>query len=169
MRVFLVGYMGSGKTGTGKELAAKAGYPFLDIDEMIEERYRISVLDFFDKYGEETFRKIERSILLETLDIPDIIIATGGGTPCFFDNMEIIRQNGTCIYLRMEPDELIARLAGIRKKRPLLKDKSREELDSYIRSQLSEREFFYRRAHHIVSQGEGAVEAIMKIFRSELK
>ena len=169
MRIFLVGYMGSGKTGTGKEVAARAGCSFLDVDEMIEEKCRISILDMFEKYGEDTFRKIERSILLETLDIPDIVIATGCGTPCFFDIMELIMQSGTCVYLKMEPDELVKRLSAIRKKRPLLKDKNREELDSYVRFQLSEREAIYQRAHHVVRQGSGAVSEILRIIGTELK
>ena len=163
MRIFLVGYMGSGKTRTGKKLAALTGYSFTDIDEMIEERYRISISDFFEKYGEESFRKIERAILIETLDIPDLIIATGGGTPCFFDNMELIRNSGISFYLRMDPLTLVKRLSMIRKKRPLLKEKSDSELETFVSKQLEAREAFYNRAHHIVTQESGAVEAIMKI------
>ena len=90
MRIYLIGYMASGKSNLGQLLAEKLGYSFIDLDYLFEERFRISVLDFFEKYDEDGFRKIERSILHETLEQDDVVISTGGGTPCFFDNMHFI-------------------------------------------------------------------------------
>jgi shikimate kinase len=146
MRVYLIGYMASGKTRMGQELSALTGYPFIDTDELFEERYKISILDFFERYNEDSFRKIEKDLLLETLKYKDAIIATGGGTPCFYHNMEIIKRNGISIYLKLDLIPLVDRLLVIRKKRPLLKNKTTIELESFIRTQLAEREPFYSQA-----------------------
>jgi shikimate kinase len=154
MKVYLVGYMASGKTRIGLELSELTGYQFLDTDHLFEERYRISILDFFERYSEDSFRKIEKDLLQETLKYQDAIIATGGGTPCFFNNMDIIRNNGFSIYLRMEVLSLVDRLAVVRKKRPLLKELSGPELEPYIKTQLAERELFYNRANIIVDAGK---------------
>ena len=150
MRVYLIGYMGSGKTRFGTELSLRTGYLFIDTDELFEEKYRISIADFFDKYNEETFRKIEMEILRETIKYPDAIIATGGGTPCFYDNMAFIRNNGISIYLKMPVPLLVDRLTAVRKKRPLLKDLSLMDMESYICKQIPEREEFYCQADFIV-------------------
>jgi len=93
VRVYLIGYMGSGKSRTGGEVAAKMDWRFTDMDDLFEEKYRISVLDFFEKYDENSFRNIERKLLHETILEDNMIIATGGGTPCFFDNMDFINNN----------------------------------------------------------------------------
>ena len=90
MRIYLVGYMASGKSNLGQILAEKLGYAFVDLDYLFEERFRIRVLDFFEKYDEKGFRTIEQSLLHETTGWDNMVIATGGGTPCFFDNMDVI-------------------------------------------------------------------------------
>jgi shikimate kinase len=153
MRVYLIGYMASGKTRMGQELSALTGYSFIDTDELFEERYRISILDFFERYNEDAFRKMEKDLLLETLNHKDAIIATGGGTPCFFDNMELIKRNGISIYLKMGLTSLVDRLSVVRKKRPLLKNKTTTELESFISTQLAERELFYNQADFTVNAG----------------
>jgi shikimate kinase len=153
MRVYLIGYMASGKTRLGQELSVLTGYQFVDTDEMFEERYRISIFDFFERYSEDSFRKIEKELLAETLNYRDAIIATGGGTPCFFDNMDFIKRNGTSIYLKMGLVNLIDRLAAVRKKRPLLKNKTMTEMRSYIKSQLEEREHYYSQADFTIIAG----------------
>jgi len=134
----------------GQELSALTGYPFIDTDELFEEKYRISVLDFFERYNEESFRKIENGILAETLNYRDAIVATGGGTPCFFDNMEFIKRNGISIYLKVDLKTLVDRLAVVRKKRPLLKNIPVKELEPFIRTQLAERDLFYNQADFTV-------------------
>ena len=118
MRVYLIGYMGAGKTRLGADLSDRTGYPFVDTDDLFESRYRISIVDFFEKYNEESFRKIEKELLRETLIYPDAIISTGGGTPCFFDNMDFIRNNGKSIYIKMDTESLIKRLASVKKSVP---------------------------------------------------
>jgi shikimate kinase len=150
MRVYLIGYMGSGKTRFGMDLSVKTGYPFIDTDELFEAKYRISIVDFFEKYNEETFRKLERDLLLETINHADAIISTGGGTPCFYDNMDFIRKNGISIYLKMDLQSLVNRLIVVKKKRPLLKDKPLKDMESYIRGQIEEREIFYNQADFTV-------------------
>jgi shikimate kinase len=150
MRIYLIGYMASGKTRMGQEISAISGYPFIDTDEWFEEKYRISVLEFFERYNEESFRKIENKILAETVNYGDAIIATGGGTPCFFDNMEFIKRNGISIYLKVDLMALVDRLSVFRKKRPLLKNIPVKELEPFVRTQLTERELFYNKADFTV-------------------
>ena len=163
MRVYLVGYMGSGKTRIGAELSEKTGYPFVDTDDLFESKYRISIVDFFDKYNEESFRKIEKELLRGTIDYPDAIIATGGGTPCFYDNMDFIRNNCISIYLKMDVASLVNRLAVVKKKRPLLKDKHAEEMESYIREQFTQREQFYARADFTVDVENTSLTNILSL------
>ena len=163
MKIYLIGYMASGKTRLGKELSSRTGYPFVDLDDLFEERYRITVYDFFERYNEESFRKIEKELLTETLTYPDSIIATGGGTPCFFDNMDVIKKNGISIYLKMDPVSLVNRLTLVKKKRPLLRDKTPGELESYIRIKLTEREIYYTQADYTVDADKTDVDTILSI------
>jgi shikimate kinase len=156
-KIYLLGYMASGKSRLGLELSVLTGLTFLDLDELFEERYRVGITDFFDKYGEPVFRQLEHQLLLETEPLEDTIIATGGGTPCSAENMEFIRKNGTSIYLRMKVMELAHRLRQIKRQRPLLKNVPPGELLSFITKQLEEREPFYLKADHIV---EAPVEDI---------
>ena len=155
--------MASGKTQIGKELSALTGYQFIDTDELFEERYKISILDFFERYNEDSFRKIEKDLLLETLKYEDAIIATGGGTPCFFDNMDLIKKNGISIYLKMDLISLVGRLSVVRKKRPLLKNKTPLELESFIRTQLAERELFYNQANFTVDAENVTINEILRL------
>jgi len=152
MKIYLIGYMASGKTNLGREIAEISGYSFVDLDELFEERYKVSILEFFDKYGEDLFRKFEQNILLETGSMDNAVISTGGGTPCFFNNMDFILENGRSVYLRMPVPLLASRLATIRKKRPLLKDVPPGEMEDHIARQLKERETHYLRAN-LVADG----------------
>ncbi|MFZ4520391.1 MAG: shikimate kinase [Bacteroidales bacterium] len=163
VRIYLIGYMASGKSNFGRLLATKLGYAFIDLDYLFEERFRISVLDFFEKYDEQVFRKIERSLLHETLDMEDIVISTGGGTPCFFDNMDFIKYSGTSIYLYWTVPALVQRLRMVKRKRPLLKDVPPSDLEDKVIVHLAQRELFYTRADYTV-QGEGFdLENLLKI------
>ncbi len=165
MKIFLIGYMGSGKSRLGQELASAMGLAFLDLDDLFEERYRISILDFFSKYGEEPFRNMEHDVLHGTLQDDNAVISTGGGTPCFSDNMEFIKRTGISFYLKQEPGLLADRLRTIRKKRPLLRDIPPGDLQDYIASQLSDREVYYLQADHVLSGKEISVEKIVELAR----
>jgi shikimate kinase len=156
--------MGSGKSGLGKKLAGMLGFDFADLDEMFEERYRISVFDFFEKYGEEYFRKMERDLLLETTEMVNTVISTGGGTPCFQDNMEVIRKSGSSVYLKYSAAELTERLKHIKRQRPLLRDIDPAGLGDWISGHLEEREKFYLQADYIFyPPGDDFSVLIMKI------
>lgn len=145
-RIFLIGFMGSGKTTLGKALSRKLGVDFIDLDLYIEGRYHKMIREIFAESGEERFRHIEQSLLHEVADFENVIIAAGGGTPCFFDNIDYMNAHGTCIYLKASIDELCHRLASGRDTRPLLQGKSDEELRQYIEHTLSERDPYYSRA-----------------------
>lgn len=149
LRIYLIGYMGSGKSALGRQLAALLGTDFLDLDDLFEERYHLSIYDFFEKYGEDNFRKIESELLFGTSDIENVVISTGGGTPCFFDNMDFIVGHGISVYLRMTSRELAGRLMHVRRKRPLLKNLEPDKFEEWITEQLRVREVFYMKASHL--------------------
>ncbi len=153
MRIYLTGYMGSGKSTAGKKLARKLNLSFVDLDKYIEHKYKISVAGLFRKYDEKAFRLIEQEALRDTFEMDRTIISTGGGTPCFFDNMVLMKQYGLTVYLKTSVKSLVHRLTRSKKNRPLLKDKSPEELFTFIENQVHEREAFYLQSD-IVVKGE---------------
>ena len=148
IRIFLTGYMGSGKTTLGRALATDLGVPFIDLDHYIEQRYRKTIAQLFAEKGEEGFREIERRMLHEVGEFEDVIISTGGGTPCFFDNIEFMNSQGTTVYLDVPVERLFIRLCIARSKRPLIKDKNDEELRAFIIEQLEKRAPHYSKAQH---------------------
>lgn len=149
-RVILIGYMGSGKTTVGKALSKETGMMFYDLDWYIESRMRKSVSQIFAEKGEEGFRKIEYNMLHEVAEFEDVIISCGGGTPCFFDNIDYLNQQGEVVYLKASPETLYKHLLMAKIERPLLKDKSADELIAYITEHLKQREPFYEKARHIL-------------------
>ena len=149
-RIILVGYMGSGKTTVGKALSKETGTMFYDLDWYIESRMRKSVSQIFAERGEEGFRKIEYNMLHEVAEFEDVIISCGGGTPCFFDNMDYLNQQGDVVYLKATPETLYKHLLMAKIERPLLKGKSSEELIAYITEHLKERAPFYEKARYIL-------------------
>jgi len=149
-RIFLVGYMGCGKTTTGKRLSKKYGLDFVDLDHYIESRYFKTVSQLFEEKGEAGFREIEQELLREVADFENVIISTGGGTACFFDNMEFMNQKGETVYLKASAADLTAYLRTASKDRPLLAQKSKEELFDFISEMLRKREPFYAQAKHTI-------------------
>ena len=149
-RVILIGYMGSGKTTVGKALSKETGMMFYDLDWYIESRMHKSVSQIFAEKGEEGFRKIEYNMLHEVAEFEDVIISCGGGTPCFFDNIDYLNQQGEVVYLKASPETLYKHLLMAKIERPLLKDKSADELIAYITEHLKQREPFYEKARHIL-------------------
>lgn len=151
IRIFLTGYMGAGKTTLGKALAKRLEIPFIDLDWYIEERYHRSITELFQLYGEAGFRDIERKMLHEVAEFEDVIISTGGGAPCFFDNMDFMNTHGTTVFLDVHPDVLFGRLRIARQQRPILQDKTDEELMAFILKALTDRAPFYTKAQHVFS------------------
>jgi len=147
---FLIGYMGSGKTTYGRLIAKEQKIPFVDLDSVIEEKYSKDVASLFEEMGESGFRKLEREALHEIAHLKNTLIATGGGTPCFFDNMEFMNKMGDTIYLRTSVRELRDRLKMSRTKRPLLNQQTNQELEAYIARMLEEREIYYLKAKFIL-------------------
>ena len=147
-RIILIGYMGAGKTTVGKALARELGLPFYDLDWYIEERFRRTIPQIFAEKGEEGFRRIEQHVLHEVAEFEDLIISSGGGTPCFFDNMEYMNRQAMTVYLKATPETLFQHLKMGKTELPLLKGKTDEELIDFIRSSLATREPFYSRARY---------------------
>ena len=149
-RIILIGYMGSGKTTVGKALSKATGMMFYDMDWYIESRMRKTVSQIFAERGEEGFRQIEYNMLHEVAEFENVIISCGGGTPCFFDNMDYLNQQGDVIYLKATPEVLYKHLLMGKVERPLLKGKTPEELIAYITEHLKEREPYYNKAQHVL-------------------
>lgn len=147
-RIILIGYMGSGKTTVGKALSKATGMMFYDLDWYIESRMRKTVSQIFAERGEEGFRQIEYNMLHEVAEFENVIISCGGGTPCFFDNMDYLNQQGDVVYLKATPETLYKHLLMAKVERPLLKDKTPEQLIDYITEHLKERAPFYEKARH---------------------
>ncbi|MCD7938343.1 MAG: shikimate kinase [Tannerellaceae bacterium] len=145
-RIFLIGYMGAGKTTVGKDLAQRAGLSFIDLDAYIEGRYHKTVRQIFDEKGEDGFRQIERNMLQEVAAFENVLISTGGGAPCFYDNMEFMNGCGTVVYLKVSVDELANRLELCKHTRPVLQGRSGEDLKCFIRENLEKRESHYTKA-----------------------
>lgn len=143
--------MGSGKTSIGKRVAKKLDMVFLDMDDFLVKKTGKTVPEIFEKEGEEAFRKYEKEVLHETFTFKNTVIAAGGGTPCFFDNMEQMNNNGTSFYLKNSVDFLIHKLTHAKTERPLVKGKTEEELREYIVKTLQYREQFYMQAHNIIN------------------
>lgn len=140
--------MGAGKTTVGKALAKELNIEFYDLDWYIEARMRKTVKQIFDEQGEEGFRRIEKNMLHEVGEFENVIVSCGGGTPCFFDNMEFMNQQGETVYLKATPDVLYGHLKMGKTVRPLLLNKTQEEVQVFIKEQLQKRESFYKKAKH---------------------
>lgn len=146
--IFLIGYMGCGKSTLGRNVSRLSGVEFIDLDKYIETRFHANIRDIFAARGEDGFRAIERAMLQEVGQFSDVIIACGGGTPCFFDNMEFMNGAGTTVLLDTSLQKLHTRLMRGRHKRPLIADKNDEELRLFIIDALEKRMPFYSQAAH---------------------
>ena len=138
--------MGAGKTTVGRLLAEKLNCAFIDIDCFIENRYRQTIVQIFEDKGETGFREIEHRVLAEICTYENVVISTGGGLPCFFNNMELMNQTGITVFLEENAEELIKRLNSNKHGRPLIKHKDPEELHDYVKTNLEIREPFYKQA-----------------------
>lgn len=147
-RIFLIGFMAAGKTTLGKAYAKSLGLAFIDLDQYIEQRRCKSIGQLFSELGEDGFRTLEQKYLHEVADIEDVVISCGGGTPCFFDNMEYINSHGISVFLQASPQVLMQRLLAAKTKRPLVANKSNKELEQYIETTLDLRMPYYTKAKY---------------------
>lgn len=148
--IYIIGFMGSGKTTAGKALANRSGWAFIDLDKKIEHHVGKTVPDIFFEHGEDYFRKIESEVLMNLGATETTIVATGGGTPCYNENMEFMLESGLTVYLQMTPENLLKRLADSQAQRPLIKDLKNEDLQAFIEQKLAEREHYYERSLIII-------------------
>lgn len=166
MRIFIIGYMGSGKTTQGKRLANKLGLDFFDLDQEIESCYHMSIEHIFKQFGEDVFRQIETKQLTEFFQKDNFVLSAGGGTPCFFDNIKWMNQTGITIYLQLQAGVLASRLLASKIKRPLLDGKNEQEFHDFIARQLNNRELFYLQARYIVDAMDFDVNRMAQILTS---
>jgi shikimate kinase len=144
--IFMIGFMGCGKTTWGRKLAAKLDYEFIDLDQVLEQQAGMSIAEYFSSFGEDAFRALESGVLKQTQYPVNTVISTGGGLPCFFDHIQWMNNKGKTIYIKHSPKTLAGRLEKGKAKRPLLQDKHGDELVAYIAEKLAERETFYNQA-----------------------
>lgn len=169
MLIYLIGFMGSGKTTAGKKLARKLAYDFIDLDAFIESETQRSIDEYFNQFGEDKFRRTEQAVLRKTFGLKNTVVSTGGGAPCFYGNIDEINKSGTSIYLKADIGLIISRLQGEKNQRPLIKNKSEEEFRIYISNLLTQREAFYNKAKIIVSAKSLDIEQLKSKIKASAK
>jgi len=161
----MVGFMGCGKTTWSRRLAAKLGWEFIDLDQVLEAQAGMTIAEYFSTFGEDDFRRLESEILKQTPYPQQAVVSTGGGLPCFFDNMEWMNAHGETVYIKLSPKTLADRLEKGKAKRPLLHGKHGDDLVAFIAERLAIRESFYSQATYtadgICLSPEG-LEALVK-------
>ena len=168
MKIFLIGFMGSGKTHWGKQLSSKLGLPFYDLDTVIVEKEHRTVAEIFEESGEEYFRYQEKEMLEAiSAEKESFILSCGGGTPCFFNNIEFMKKNGKVIWLNTSVDILKQRLLKERQTRPLISEVNDEELRRYIVKKLSERRMYYQQADVTVSEENTNLEELIQLLLND--
>ncbi len=152
-KIILLGYMGCGKSTIAIRLSNITNIPYVDLDKSIEERTNLSINEIFEQRGEIYFRKLEREVFIELLNAPEnLIIGLGGGTPCYANNHELLKgANILSIYLKASVDTLFERLVSNKSKRPLIADKSDDEMKEFIAKHLFDRSFYYNQAQYKLS------------------
>lgn len=160
MKIYLIGYMGSGKSTLGKRLAKALGISWIDLDTEIEARYKISIPDFFIKYGEAAFRDVEHKVLNDIVQIPDVVVSTGGGVPCFHNNMELMNQTGVTIYLQATPEVILTRIGPYAWKRPLFQKMDGADTLEKIKEHLKSRIIYYEQAKIIIDAANPDIDEL---------
>jgi len=161
-RIFLIGFMGCGKTHWGKELSAQLKVPFFDLDQKIEEKEEKSINEVFEEKGEEYFRLLEKEVLHMLVESHDtFVMACGGGTPCFYNNIDYMNQKGTTVWINCSTNCLVQRLKHEKVKRPLIKDLDDDQLHTFIMKKIGDRRIFYQQAKIILTEDEISVEDII--------
>lgn len=169
MKIFLIGYMGAGKTTLGKKLSKELSLNFIDLDQYIEKKHKASIPFIFNLVGQDGFRLIEHRTLSEVINFDNCIISTGGGTPCFFDNINRLLESGLVIYLRMPSSNLVKRLETAKRKRPLISSFNANKLFEFVDFQLKEREIYYNQANLIIDIEKNRFITLVQIIKDQLK
>jgi len=169
MKVYLIGFMASGKTTIGHELAKTLNFEFIDLDVYIEHKYNKTIKQIFEFKGEDHFRILESEALREVASLNgDILVASGGGTSCFYNSVDFMNKTGITVYLKVEVGELVARLIESKTDRPLLWGKSIPELNDYILRVLDERKKYYEKAKIIVETLNADVPQLAQTIKAAL-
>ncbi len=169
MKVFLIGMMGAGKSSIGKLLAKQIGQSFIDLDDYIEKKEERTIEDIFKIKGVEYFREVERKALLEVCNQrADAVIATGGGTPCFFDNIEVMKSSGATVYLKTNNTLLLSRLQDDAHTRPLLAHQTNDEMLETLDSLYLRRKNFYEKANLTFNTEKKSIESIADEIKATL-
>lgn len=168
-KIFLIGFMGSGKSTTGKKLASMLNWSFIDLDRRIEEVAGIKIPEIFSEKGESFFRSIESQTLRNLASEMQTVISTGGGTPCFDDNMDFMLGTGLTVYLRATPEHLKDRLVKSSKARPLIDNIGKDELEDYIHKKLNEREKWYTKAEITVDGNETDIPVLYSLVKKWIR
>ena len=164
MKIFLVGYMTSGKSSFGKKLGYALNTKFIDLDEYIEKKLNHTIPYHYQTQGEESFREIEHEGLKEIIHMEDdFVLATGGGTPCYYDNMDLLNKNGKTIYLKVDVNVLVDRLKNTSRKRPLMANIEKDNVEAYVKKHFAEREKCYNKSSIIIDTLAISVSQLVQI------
>ena len=166
-RIYIIGYMGAGKTTAARRLAQCLGWEVADTDALFEEKYKISVCDFFNKYDEPLYRKLESEVLKETENLENVVVSTGGGTACYFDNIDWMNQHGLTVFLRISEKAVVNRLLHAKRKRPLAEGKSETELTAFVNQHYSSRLPFYEQAKITVKAEDLDLDNLIQLIKNE--
>lgn len=164
-RIYIVGFMGSGKTTVGRKLASILGWDFIDLDKQIEINKGMSIPRIFSELGEDQFRKTESEMLRGTSKLAGAVVSTGGGAPCHDENMDFMIHAGITLYLKLTPEQLRSRLIHSKTERPLIKDLNEDALLEFIKNKLTQREEFYSRAEIILEGCDVDIRHLEEILR----
>jgi shikimate kinase len=163
MKIFMIGFMGCGKTHWGKQLSEKLQTPFFDLDKLIEEQEGKTITEIFAEMGEEYFRMLEKDVLyMITESHETFVMACGGGTPCFFNNIDYMKSRGTTVWINCGTEILYSRLVKEKEQRPLIRSIPDDELKYYIIKKYSDRKIFYQQAHVILAEDDVTLEALIE-------
>jgi shikimate kinase len=163
--IYLIGFSTSGKSTLGKIIAEKLNFHFIDLDEAISQQQCKSINALFDEFGEDGFRKIEQQLLVNTLFLTETVIACGGGTPCYSDNIDFLLRNGTVIYLEVDEPVLLDRMLQNSAERPLFKGKTKEEIATHITNLIGVRKEFYESANITIKNNNDEESAVTDILK----